>query len=90
MAITILTIRRKPQKFRIHSIIGNEADAKRFFGNGSSGTKKAAAVRRNPPLRQPFKNALRGLVTKLAAMEPAPSVTIRPVAPDYKQGRLGN
>jgi hypothetical protein len=28
-----------------------------------------------------LQNALRGLVTKLAAMEPAPSVTIRPVAP---------
>jgi hypothetical protein len=28
-----------------------------------------------------LQNALRGLVTNLAAMEPAPSVTIRPVAP---------
>jgi hypothetical protein len=29
-----------------------------------------------------LQNVLRGLVTKLAAMKPAPSVTIRPVAPN--------
>jgi hypothetical protein len=28
-----------------------------------------------------LQNALRGLVTKLATIEPAPSVTVRPVAP---------
>ena len=28
-----------------------------------------------------LQNALRGLVEKLAVMEPAPSVTIRPIAP---------
>jgi hypothetical protein len=29
-----------------------------------------------------LQNALRGLVTRLADIEPAPSVTIRPVAPN--------